>query len=58
MIEANFLDKTTSTTFSLKLEVQNIKKGTMSITEYMQKIKAISDSIDAIKEDKSDHNLL
>lgn len=58
MIEAFFLDKTTSTIFFLKSELRNIKKGTMIMIEYKQKVKPIGDILDAIGEDESDHNLV
>ncbi|XP_020093459.1 uncharacterized protein LOC109719366 [Ananas comosus] len=58
IIEAYFLDKTASTAFSLKSELRSIKKGSMSMSDYMQKIKTIGNALQAIGEIESDHNLV
>nr|CAD1833573.1 unnamed protein product [Ananas comosus var. bracteatus] len=57
-IEAYFLDKTASTTFFLKSKLRSIKKGSMNISDYMQKIKSIGDALQAIGKTESDHNLV
>lgn len=57
IIEAYFIDKTTSMASSLKFELRSIKKGLMGMTDYMQNVKLIGDTLQAIGETESDHNL-
>jgi gag-polypeptide of LTR copia-type len=57
-LEKHFLKNTTSQVYALKSELRALKKGSMSMGEYLQKIKGITDSLKSIEEEESDRDLV
>ncbi|KAK4413588.1 hypothetical protein Salat_2771500 [Sesamum alatum] len=57
-LKSHFLDITAARELHYKYQLQSIKKGDLSITTYMTKLKDVSDSLLAIDHSVSDHELV